>query len=77
MIVCDRCGKPLFYAPKVEIKYVIQREFEPNKMYPAGLDPFQNSYLRYDLCEECRNEFIKECDNFIRQGKFKRELENG
>ena len=77
MIVCDRCGKPVFYAPKVEIKYVIQREFEPNQMYPAGLDPFQNQSLRYDLCEECRNEFVKNCDNFIRQGKFNGELENG
>lgn len=77
MIVCDRCGKPVYHQANFNAKIKSVIKMEPNKMYPASFDPFVDYDIKYDLCQECLDDTLKNLREFVDQGKFKGELNNG
>lgn len=77
MIVCDRCGKPVYNQASLTAKIKSVIKMEPKKMYPASVDPFVDYDIKYDLCQECLYDVLKNLRKFIDQGKFKGELNNG
>jgi len=77
MIVCDRCGKPVYKQASLTAKIKIESKMEPDKMYNAPLDTFFDYDIKYDLCQECLDDVLKNLREFIYQGKFKGELNNG
>ena len=78
MIVCDRCGKPVKHQSSLIMKrmnsFPIKKE--PGRSYPASLG-FIESETHYDLCQECLDDSFKILSEFVKQGKFKLELNNG
>ena len=77
MIVCDRCGEPVYFQSSFELKTKQEIKLEEGKMYPASVKPFWDCPINYDLCQECLNDVLKNLREFINQGKFKGELEGG
>lgn len=77
MIVCDRCGKPVYNQASITAKIKSEIKMEPNKMYPASFDPFVDYDIKYDLCQECLDDVLKNLREFICQGKFNGDLNNG
>ena len=77
MIVCDRCGKPVYNQANLTAKIKSEIKMEPNKVYPALFDPFVDYDIKYDLCQECLDDVLKNLREFVNQGKFKGELNNG
>ena len=77
MIVCDRCGEPVDYPSSLALKTKQAIKFEPGKMYPASVEPFLNCDIKYDLCQECLDDVLKNLSEFVNKGKFKGELNNG
>lgn len=77
MIVCDRCGKPVYNQANLTAKIKSLIKKEPNKMYPASFDPFVDYDIKYDLCQECLDDVLKNLREFVNQGKFKGDLNNG
>lgn len=78
MIVCDRCGKPVNYQSSLKTKcmYNVPRKKEPSRLYPAsyGCIEYEN---HYDLCQECLEDALENLSEFVKQGKFNAELNNG
>jgi len=77
MIVCDRCGKPVYKQASLTAKIKYLFKMVPNKMYDAQLDTCTDYDIKYDLCQECLDDVLKNLRKFIYQGKFKGELEGG
>lgn len=77
MIVCDRCGEPVYYQSSLALKTKQEIKMEPGKMYPASVEPFWDCDINYDLCQECLNDVLNNLREFINQGKFNGELNNG
>ncbi len=76
MIVCDRCGKPIYLKENftAKIKSLIKME---EGMYPTTRNPFIDYDIHYDFCQECLDDVLKNFREFVNQGKFKGELNNG
>lgn len=64
MIVCDKCKKPLFYGASLELLL-------HEHVYPEDVEK------KYDFCDSCMQELLKNIRVFINQGKFNGELEGG
>lgn len=77
MIVCDRCGKPVYNRANLTAKIKSEIKTEPNKLYNAIFPPFVDYDIKYDLCQECLDDVLKNLREFIHQGKFYGELNNG
>lgn len=77
MIVCDRCGKPVYLKENFTAKIKSLIKMEEGKMYPATHDPFIDYDITYDLCQECLDDVLKNLREFVNQGKFNGELNNG
>lgn len=77
MIVCDRCGKPVEFQASLITKTKTLIKKEPNRMYPASFDPCFKGEKHYDLCQECLYDVQKNLREFVNQGKFNAELNNG
>lgn len=77
MLVCDRCGKPVCIQTSFIAKTKQAIKMEPGKMYPASVKPFWNCNIKYDLCQECLDDVLKNLREFVNQGKFNGELNNG
>lgn len=77
MIVCDRCGKPVYLQANLTAKIKYAFKMVPNRLYPASSDPFIDYDIKYDLCQECLDDVLKNLREFVNQGKFKEELNNG
>lgn len=77
MIVCDRCGKPVYHKANLTAKIKAVIKMEPNMLYPASSNPFIDYDITYDLCQECLDDVLKNLREFVNQGKFNGELNNG
>lgn len=79
MIVCDRCGKQIAFQSSLimERKTDVLAKMETGRIYPASFDPFIKSETHFDLCQECLDDVFKNLREFVNQGKFKGELNNG
>ena len=77
MIVCDRCGKPVYLKENFTAKIKSLIKMEEGKMYPATSNPFIDYDIHYDFCQECLDDVLKNFREFVNQGKFKGELNNG
>ena len=79
MIVCDRCGKQIAFHSSLimEIKTDLLGKMKPGRMYTASFDHFVKSETHYDLCQECLDDVFKNLSKFVKQWKFKGELNNG
>ena len=77
MIVCDRCGKRVYHKANLTAKIKSVIKTEPNKSYNASFDTFVDYDIHYDLCQECLDAVLKNLREFIYQGKFNGELNNG
>lgn len=77
MIVCDRCGKPVYNQANFNAKIKSEIKMEPSRLYPASYNPFIDYNINYDLCEECLDDVLKNLREFVNQGKFNGELNNG
>ena len=78
MIVCDRCGKPVKFQSSLITKrtdYVHVKK-ESGRLYPASLGCIESA-THYDLCQECLDDALENLSEFVKQGKFKMELNNG
>ena len=78
MIVCDRCGKPVEYKSSLITKRTdnVPLKKESGKLYPASSLCIE-SETNYDLCQECLDDALENLSEFVKQGKFKMELNNG
>ena len=77
MIVCDRCGKPVECKSSFIVKTKKVVKMEPGIMHPASVDPYFNCETHYDLCQECLDDVLNNLSEFIAQGKFNGEMNNG
>ena len=77
MIVCDRCGKPVEYKSSFTVKIKKLVNVEPGIMSVSTVDPYIEYENHYDLCQECLDNVLNNLSEFITQGKFNAELNNG
>ena len=77
MIVCDRCGKPVYLQANLTAKIKAEIKMVPGRLYPALSDTFFDYDIKYDLCQECLDDVLKNLREFVKQGKFNAELNNG
>lgn len=77
MIVCDRCGKPIYLKANFTAKIKMSIKMVEGKFYPATQDPFIEDNIHYDFCQECLDDVLKNLREFVNQGKFNGELNNG
>lgn len=77
MIVCDRCGKPVYLKANFTAKIKMSIKMVEGKLYPATQNPFIDYDIHYDFCQECLDDVLKNLREFVNQGKFKGELNNG
>lgn len=50
MIVCDRCGKPVYLQANLTAKIKAEIKMVPGRLYPALSDTFLDYDIKYDLC---------------------------
>jgi hypothetical protein len=74
MIVCDRCGKPVYHKENFTAKLKMLIKMEEGKLYPSTQDPFFDYDIHYDFCQECLDDVLKNLREFVKQGKFNGEL---
>ena len=74
MIVCDRCGKPVYLKENFTAKIKSLIKMQEGKMYPAKSHPFIDYDIHYDFCQECLDDVLKNFREFVKQGKFNGEL---
>lgn len=77
MIVCDKCGKPVYNKANLTVKIKSEIKMERNKLYNAIFPSFVDYDIKYDLCQKCLDDVLKNLREFIHQGKFYGELNNG
>ena len=77
MIVCDRCGKPVYHHDNFTAKIKSLIKMVEGKLYPATQDPFIDYDIHYDFCQECLDDVLKNLREFVNQGKFNGDLNNG
>lgn len=77
MIVCDRCGKPVYLKENFNVKIKMLIKMVEGKLCPATQDPFIDYTIHYDFCQECLDAVLKNLREFVNQGKFNGELNNG
>lgn len=77
MIVCDRCGKPVEYKSSFIVKTKKLVKVEPGIMPVLPVDPYIECENHYDLCQECLDKVLNNLREFVNQGKFNAELNNG
>lgn len=77
MIVCDKCGKPVYLQSNFTAKIKMLIKMEEGKLYPATQDPFIDYDIHYDFCQECLDDVLKNLREFVYQEKFKGDLNNG
>lgn len=77
MIVCDKCGKPVYYKANFTVKIKTLIKMIEGKMYPATQDSFIDYDIHYDFCQECLDDVLKNLKEFVNQGKFNGDLNNG
>lgn len=77
MIVCDRCGKPVYLQANFTAKIKLLIKMKEGKLYPATKDLFNDYDIHYDFCQECLDDVLKNLREFVNQGKFKGDLNNG
>lgn len=74
MIVCDRCGKPVYHHDNFTAKIKTLIKMEEGKLYPASSFPYVDYDIHYDFCQECLDDVLKKLREFVNQGKFNGEL---
>jgi uncharacterized cysteine cluster protein YcgN (CxxCxxCC family) len=77
MIVCDRCGKPVYHKSNFTAKIKALIKTKECKLHPTSSDTFIDYDIHYDFCQECLDDVIKNLREFAHQGKFNGELNNG
>lgn len=74
MIVCDRCGKPVYLKENFTAKIKTSIKMVEGKLYPSTQYPFFDYDIHYDFCQECLDDVLKNLREFVNQGKFNGEL---
>lgn len=74
MIVCDRCGKPVYHNANFTAKIKQLIKMKEGILYPATHNPFIDYDIHYDFCQECLDDVLKNLREFVNQGKFNGEL---
>lgn len=77
MIVCDRCGKPVYLKANFTAKVKMLIKMEEGKLYPSTQNSSVDYDIHYDFCQECLDDVLKNLREFVKQGKFNGELNNG